>query len=45
MRLQELPAEARPKQRGKSERVLPKAEERARREIPLFLAMRALVSA
>ena len=43
--LQELPAEARPKQRGKNKQVLPKAEERAQREIPLFLAMRALVSA
>lgn len=43
--LQELPAEARPKQRGKNKQVLSKAEERAQREIPLFLAMRALVSA
>ena len=43
--LQELPAAARPTQRGKNKPDLPKAEERAQREIPLFLALRARVSA
>ena len=39
--LQELPASARPMKRGKAAGKMSRAEARAQREIPLFLAMRA----
>lgn len=39
--MSELPAEAQPRRRGKSVGGLSRAEERAQREIPLFLALRA----
>ncbi|MCY3835281.1 MAG: methyltransferase domain-containing protein [Anaerolineaceae bacterium] len=39
--LRELPASARPVKRGKAAGKMTKAEERAQREIPLFLALRA----
>ena len=39
--IRELPAEAQPRPRGKNAGGLSRAEERAQREIPLFLALRA----